>query len=359
MSDVWIRRSGQGPDGPGAVYDLGTGPVKFSLWADQLRGVGDPTLQRHLFKRFVKRVVIETSSYSNRRCGFCPNADGSQLGAFRMMPEEAFLAVLDDLAEIGFDKTILFHFYNEPLANPRIIDQVALARQKLPTAVLSFNSNGDYIRSDTLEKLVRAGLSSLHISIYGPNHGVFDAASVEDRVADMAETCGLPRDATKWVSALECRATGKFMDGARALPITIQAKNFNEVGYDRGAFVEIAGIAPTFQRRSPCPSPFDELLLTWDGTAVPCCNVVGDKPENSAFTVGRLAERGSIFSNYADSPLVDWRWQLLKFADHGGPCAQSTRFATPLDEFTAQHRSFNEQADQLLQVAAIREARVN
>jgi len=348
MNNIWLRPSGKQHPSGYDIYDLAADAFRLGVCADQLRRVTDPAEQRALFKGFVRRVVIETSSYCNRRCRFCPNADGSRLGARRTLPQEQFIAVVEDLAEIDFDGLILFHLYNEPLANPAIFDEVTLARQKLPNSKLHFNSNGDYIRPGTLARLAEAGLSSLHISIYGPEHGVFDLPYVADRVADMAEICGLPRESAKWLSPLECRATGVFSKDDLRLPVTIQARNFNEVGYDRGALVDIDGIPAQFQRRTPCPSPFDELLLTWNGAAVPCCNIVGDKPEHAAFTIGRLQGRGSIFALYADSPLVDWRRSLLKFADHQGPCAACTRMAKEVDVLDSRHLAFNALADKLL-----------
>ena len=347
MSDVSFRPAEHSINGY-RTYDISTGAFRLHICPDQLRKIRNPIEQRLLFKSFVKRVVIETSSFCNRRCRFCPNADGSRLGEQKMMAPEAFSAVLDDLAEIDFDGLILFHLYNEPLANASIFDEVAQARAKLPKCRLHFNTNGDYIRHGTLAKLARAGLSSLHVSIYGPDHGVFHPAYVEARVAEMAATCGLPRGSAKWLSALECRAAGVFVQDDLKLSVTIQARNFNEVGYDRGALVTIPERSDHFWRHTPCPSPFEELLLTWDGTAVPCCNVVGDNRKHAAYTVGKLNGRGSIFALYADGPLVDWRRSLLKFDAHKSPCSACTRMATKVDRLDSQHLAFNAVADQLL-----------
>lgn len=349
-NDIWLRPSEKRLTNGDEVFDVSSGAFTLQVCAAQLQRIEDPVRQRELFKNFVKRVVIETSSYCNRRCIFCPNSDGSRLSAHRMMPQEMFVSIIGELAEIEYDRVILFHLYNEPLANPAIYQQIALARQRLPNARLSFNTNGDYIRPETLGKLVAAGLSSLHISIYGPGHGIFDPEYVHERVADMAATCGLGRESATWINQLECRAMGVYSEGKVKLPITIQARNFSVAGYDRGGLVEVS--EPTPDRMMPCPSPFDEVLLTWDGTAVPCCNIVGDKPEHHPFTVGSIGDLGSIFRIYADGPQVDWRRGLLRFGRQRGPCAQCTRLSTPVHELDNRHLAFNAAADRLLEEAS-------
>lgn len=64
--------------------------------------------------------------------------------------------------------------------------------------------------------------------------------------------------------------------------------------------------------------------------------------------MGKLAGRGSIFAIYADGPQVEWRRNLLKFADHGGPCAHCTRLATNTRTLDDRHLAFNAAADRLL-----------
>jgi hypothetical protein len=328
----------------------------FSLRVDerQFRCISDPSVQRELFSSYVKRIVLETSAYCNRRCRFCPNADGGRLERGLHMPAESFLAIIDDLASIDYSGTILFHLYNEPLANPDIFEQIAFARLKLPTANLSFNSNGDYIRPGTLKRLALAGLSKLHISIYGPEHGLFDHDYVMDRVRNMAKLCSLPEISAKWISELECRAIGTFTEGDVKLPLIIQAKNFNTTGFDRGGLVNTNELQ-TEARQYPCPSPFDELLINWNGAVVPCCNIVGDRPEHKSYVVGEALGPGDIFAIYANGPLVAWRRSLMRFGQQSGPCAGCTRLSAPIPQLTEVHEAFNAEVTTIIQAAEVAE----
>ena len=76
MSDMWIRRSGRDHVDPAATCDLGAGPVTFGLCGDQLRRVGEPALQRKMFKTCARRIAVETSSCCNRS-GFLPSTGDS------------------------------------------------------------------------------------------------------------------------------------------------------------------------------------------------------------------------------------------------------------------------------------------
>lgn len=330
-----------------AEMDLKLPLFKLRIANQQFHRQPDPAIQKELFSSSVKRVAIETSSYCNRRCVFCPNADGSRLGTRKLMPDEMFNAIIDDLAQIGYSNAILFHLYNEPLANPNIFFQIAYARLKLPKAALSFNTNGDYIKADTLQKLVSAGLTSLHVSIYGPGHGTFKKDYVFNKVQDMVTTCTLTGTEPEWISEVECRAKGVFKHGDLTLLITIQARDFNQNGYDRGGLVDFSEqVLP--DRQYPCPSPFDEVLITWNGVAVPCCNVDGDRPEHQQFNVGRVTGAGSIFSIYANGPLVEWRRNLVRFQKHKAPCTKCTRLSKSIPSATPEHLAFNAAVDEFI-----------
>ena len=342
MADV--IKTGEVFEGSSDIYDVAAGPFKLQLCADQFVPIADPARQRALFKRFVKRIVIETSSYCNRRCVFCPNADGNRLAPQRKMPPEMFETVIGDLAEIDFDGLILFHLYNEPLANQDIFDQIATARRLLPRAKLSFNSNGDYIKSDTVPRLIEAGLSFLHISIYGPAHGRFDRAYVEERVLEMCDKVKIDRDRLRWHGDDECRAIGVIDNNGTEFKIIIQAKDFNQSGYDRGGLVALPE-AELPDRLAPCPSPFDEILLTWNGLAVPCCNIVGDNPDHLQYTVGKVTDPGGLFALYAQGPLVEWRRGLAKFAPHEGPCRACTRMIGKVQDIGEKEAAFNATMD--------------
>ncbi len=76
------------------------------LHAMQLAGLTDPGAAASAFKRGVRMVEIEVFSYCNRRCWFCPNATIDRISSNTLMPEPTYLAILDQLASIGYARMI-------------------------------------------------------------------------------------------------------------------------------------------------------------------------------------------------------------------------------------------------------------
>src|ERR1041385_1533988 len=118
-------------------------------------------------------IEIETSRFCNRRCVWCPNHISSERGTQELMNWATFQGVIRSLALRHYDGWLAFHNYNEPLANPRIVDEVAFAREQLGDASLTIFTNGDYLTAELFAALVMAGLTQMQITIYpNPNHDV-------------------------------------------------------------------------------------------------------------------------------------------------------------------------------------------
>src|SRR5688572_22288689 len=78
---------------------------------------------RALFAESVDLVEIETFTFCNRKCWFCPNAAmpfRQDKPGTQYMDEALYLRILGDLNSIQYKGQIQFGRYNEPLAD-RII----------------------------------------------------------------------------------------------------------------------------------------------------------------------------------------------------------------------------------------------
>lgn len=295
-------------------------PQGWRLSADLFVPQQDPAAARKLFADHVRHVVLEVSSYCNRRCGFCPNVALTRFKGEKLMPVGMFQMIISELAEISYQNTLYFHLYNEPLANAEmLIERITYARHHLPAAELAFNTNGDYLDGELLDRLDAAGCNQIHVSIYGPNHGQWNETYIRDRVADVAEKLGMS-------GALIEEPGISYRRVARRgrVKVFIQGRNLWKSGYDRG------GLLPQLsaKRTSPCLSPVTEFLVDHRGWALPCCNVYTDKPEHAAYTVGH-AERETIFEIYAGAAMTEWRRSLLKFNPGGDLCGNCSRMDTP------------------------------
>jgi len=110
---------------------------------------------------FFSFVSIETTTYCNRRCWYCPNSifERGLLENKKLLPATLFYKIVDELAELKFKGIFAPNLYGEPLLDERLIDFVAYARRKNPLIAIYIFTNGDYLTVDYYKNLVQAGVS--------------------------------------------------------------------------------------------------------------------------------------------------------------------------------------------------------
>ncbi|HEB87627.1 MAG TPA: radical SAM/SPASM domain-containing protein [Gammaproteobacteria bacterium] len=279
-------------------------------------------LKRKLFKNTVRRVAVEIFSYCNRRCYFCPNKAGSRLGDQKFLDKGIFFRILNDLASIDFDGRFGFTQFNEPLSDRIILERIAQARQRIPRATLFIPTNGDYLNRAFLRELYDAGLRWMSISVYGPNHGVFDDEYVRRRTQRISDELELETAVVVDRPGETYMVRGHYQE----MKIDLLGRNFDIAGYDRGGLIKEYSVS---NRTSPCFFPFLQMNVDWQGNVVPCCNVYADDPDHAKWVIGNLGDGRSIFDHYADSSLVDWRRNLFGFFHDKEPCSSCSRREFP------------------------------
>ena len=103
-------------------------------------------------------IEVELGSFCNRRCGWCPNAFSERGQTRNEMKDSTWAALLDSLSAARFAGWFAFHNYNEPLADPRLLERVADARERLPHAKLELHTNGDFLDRLMLDALAGLGV---------------------------------------------------------------------------------------------------------------------------------------------------------------------------------------------------------
>ena len=76
---------------------------------------------KEFFKENLKLIEIETFSYCNRKCWFCPNAVIDRITTNNIMPEEVYLDLISQLQEINYSGELTYSRYNEPLSQRELI----------------------------------------------------------------------------------------------------------------------------------------------------------------------------------------------------------------------------------------------
>ena len=285
---------------------------------------------RELFRTSVTQVEIEVFSYCNRRCHFCPNSSLDRHSTNHLMDEALYLSILDQLASIDYRGVITYSRYNEPLADRIILTRLAQARQRLPHAILSTNTNGDYLDRDYLLSLRDAGLNRLLIQAYPGNSERFSDAAVLSAMTRCLGKLGFP---SRFVGASPTMHYLAVVD-VPGIEVSVAAHNFDLMGTDRGQTVTLDH---RYHRTAPCPVVFQHFYVDWNGAVVPCCNIRSDQPTHQALVVDRLTPASSIFAVYAGAAMSEWRRRLLTFGEKSAPC-DTCAFSVVADEAPLRRR---------------------
>lgn len=267
-----------------------------------------------LFKKSVKRVEVETHSFCNRRCDYCPNAAGDRLGENRRMDDDVWNRIIHDLSEINYNSNMVLNSYNEPLADRFILERLCQARAAMPNARLCVYTNGDYLNARYLDELAEAGLNLLSVSIHLSPGESFQALTVLNKFSELSIRIAQPLKFKEIVANRHVLAEVTHPK----LAIELRGINYFESGTNRGNLVE--GIKMPPPRTSPCYFPFTHFYVGYSGNIVPCCHIRSDAPAHQHYLIGNICEFGSVYQAYASTKAVAWRRHLISSDEKQEPC---------------------------------------
>lgn len=223
------------------------------------RKVSQYIKQEHLFHH----VEIETINRCNGICSFCPINCLIDPREKKIMSEELFYKIINELAELDYSGRLALFSNNEPLLDSRIIDFHRYARQKLPHANMHLYTNGTLLDFEKFLALLEV-LNELIIDNYQQDLELIPASKM---IAEYAEKH--PEVKNK---------------------VTIVLRKPNEVLTSRG------GDAPNrtqvnIQKQISCVYPFQQMIIRPDGKVSLCCNdplgkcTLGDVSKNKLIDV--------------------------------------------------------------------------
>lgn len=111
-------------------------------------------------------IEIETSTFCNRNCSWCPNSKYQRNKYRKYISKKLFTKIIEDLKKIKYDGQISLHNYNEPLLDLYLFDHIDLITKKLPESKIIIFTNGDFLNKDVYNKLKKHGVTSLIISLH-------------------------------------------------------------------------------------------------------------------------------------------------------------------------------------------------
>jgi hypothetical protein len=268
-----------------------------------------------LFKEHVELVEVETTSYCNRTCSFCPNSFIDRLSEKHTMPEQTWRAILNGLREVKYDGTFVWSRYAEALSERRVVERIREVRGAAPNCHIGMNSNGDFLDANYLGELEDAGLNRLWIDLYIPDEEVYDLDVAEKYHDKFMKRIDRSYKVTATLPELSTTIE------SRRMKITAHARNVAVMKVmdlsDRGGLIQIARETV---RDAPCFAPYKHLVVDWNGSVVICCQLRSDSPSHQKAVVGRIGFDGvGLIDAYVR--LAEWRSSLHTYGRKKGPCA--------------------------------------
>lgn len=272
--------------------------------------------QRQLFAASVSNVVVEISSYCNRKCNYCPVSKFDRTSIDKILPEETFKKIIQDLQRISYAQGICLNLYNEPTADPvLLLERIRYVRHCLPQSSIYFSTNGDYLTPDYIKSMADSGLSLMYVTLHPPMNASYNDAHAVTRFCELSKRLG------KTVEVHQV-SPGRTIQGDVTIfgvPIHVFSTNYQLYGSDRAGSVNL--LNRQTERSAPCNRPFNDFTVSYDGTIFPCCQMFADEVQHREdFAVGNLKDFSDIFAAYASAAMTQWRQHLLRFSPKKRPC---------------------------------------
>ena len=282
----------------------------------QFRELHDDRLKQEAFRQAVYYIDVETSSQCNRQCNYCPNSQNDRLTSNRFMPDNIFSGLVYDLHTINYEKELHFVGYNEPMLHlDDLLGRISLARKLLPRARLFVFTNGDFLKTPELEKLISAGVNQITISVHLPVGRPYVDEEIFNRINKIAKRLGTPIRPMSHIK--DVMITAQLVHPG--IDITIQQTDYERLGSNRAGTLESVG-EKIDVRTSACQLPIHQFIVGHNGAVVPCCVMVTDDKKNAQHILGHVGRKSTIFDIYGSRRFVEWRQSLYNLRPKLAPC---------------------------------------
>lgn len=270
-----------------------------------------------LFREHVRNINVELFDHCNRQCPYCPVALVDRRSAVRLLPTDVFSGLLDELAALGYDRSICLNLFNEPLASERTYEAIAEIKDRLPDVRVWFNTNGDYLNRKVVQRLAGLGVARIVVTLHFEQGAVYDDLVQLTRVSQLSARSGLNFTFTKFKPGKDLKAKARF----KGLQIDLKSVNYLEHGVNRGDLLE--DLTPDGARQTPCDRPFHEVSIGWNGAVYPCCQFFPDSREHDRYIAGWIG-RQPVTEIYASSLMAGFRRDNFGYGDKQAPCNTCT-----------------------------------
>lgn len=236
-------------------------------------------------------IEIETINRCNGSCSFCPVNCKIDPREKKVMSEELFKNIVDQLKELEYTGRFTTFSNNEPLLDERIIEFNRYAREHLPKAKIHLFTNGTLLTLEKFKILIKY-LDELIIDNYQQDLELIKP----------------------------CIQIAKFCEEHPELKekVTIVLRKPKEILTTRGGDAPNRKIVPSYAN-DRCMLPFQQIIVRPDGKVSLCCNDAIGKYTLGDLTNERLTDvwYGSKFKTVRESLYKGRRnWGNCEFCDN-------------------------------------------
>lgn len=253
------------------------------------------------------RISIETLSFCNRSCTFCPLHWSQDERGRKRMTDELYEKIVIELEELEFRGVAQMFLLSEPTIDTTMKQKLSKLRRACPKVTTYASSNGDlFDRLDqqrgrahalkAIEEFYEAGLTVLNLNIYDP--GPEQAARFTSLVADVVEKLHAEITESKY---------SKHHSRKRFIALTdMRIEKQGSAGNTDLIYIKTkAERASIVAPQRHCSRPHRHLVVEWDGNVPICCAV--DVTDKSLPSMGNINQQ-SLVEVWNGEPMMKYRF---------------------------------------------------
>ena len=218
---------------------------------------------------------IQFHNKCNRECWFCPPQCKNKPKKILFMEETTLRRIIDFIKYLDNNKmingimSICTNRYNEPFCYPDLyIKYISIISKELKNnnAVIGCNTNGDYLNSDILEKIIEH-IHHITVSLYD-----LDVVGAMKFVSDVFKD--LPEITNFFIK----KETKEIIFEYKKVNVIIKFnrnKTIKDIVRSRGSILQT-----NYLRKEKCSVVGNMLAIDLDGSISPCCDLYKDNVEH-------------------------------------------------------------------------------
>lgn len=253
------------------------------------------------------RISIETLSFCNRDCVFCPLHWSQDERGRKRMTDALYEKIITELGQLEFEGVAQMFLLSEPTIDTSMLVKLQRLRAHCPKVTTYASSNGDLFDKvmqtrgldaalERIEAFYVAGLTTLNLNIY--DEGPDQAARYQTLYAAIIEKLGARTTDNKYRKQ---RPRGRFIALTDMRQDVNDGQGLTNVLYIKTKAERANITAPKLH----CARTQRHLVIEWDGNVPICCAI--DVTDKSLPSMGNINTQ-TLLEVWNGEPMNRYRW---------------------------------------------------